>query len=39
MQILEILTDFINDARNKELLNEFKFKELYKELNGKRYAG
>ena len=30
MQISEILIDFINDARNKELLNNFKFKELYK---------
>ena len=39
MQISQDLIDFINDARNKELLNEFKFKELYKELNGKRYAG
>lgn len=32
MQISKILIDFINDKENKELLNQFKFKELYEKL-------
>ena len=33
MQISKILINFINDKENKELLNNFKFKELYTKLN------
>ena len=32
MQISKILMNFINDKENKELLNQFKFKELYEKL-------
>ena len=33
MQISKRLINFINDYENKELLNNFKFKELYEKLN------
>ena len=33
MQISKTLINFINDKENKELLNNFKFKELYEKLN------
>ena len=38
MQISKILINFINDYENKELLNNFKFKELYKKLNKLDYG-
>ena len=37
MQISKTLIDFINDNENKELLNNFKFKELYEKLNKLNY--
>ena len=33
MPISKTLIDFINNKENKELLNNFKFKELYEKLN------
>ena len=37
MQISKTLINFINDKENKELLNNSKFKELYKKLNKLNY--
>ena len=39
MQISKELIDFINEKENKELLNNFEFKELYEKLNSKTNAG
>ena len=39
MQISKTLLNFIKDKENKELLNNFKFKELYEKLNSKTNAG
>ena len=39
MQISKTLINFIKDKENKELLNNFKFKELYEKLNSKTNAG
>ena len=39
MQISKTLINFINDKENKELLNNFKFKELYEKLNSKTHYG
>ena len=39
MQISKELIDFINEKENKELLNNFEFKELYEKLNSKTHVG